>query len=107
MIVFVAALFAAGCVSEAPDYWETIPIMDGAGALEESPGALEYMVAAPLNEIEKFYHSRLVKDGWAYEGLGEGIGGLFLVFQRDEVHLEISAYRSADADQSRGVISLR
>ena len=74
---------------------------------EASLDRFEYEVDSPLNEIQQFYLEQLEPAGWLYEGLGEGVGGVFLVLRQGNIHLEISAYREPDAEHSRVILSLR
>lgn len=102
-----AALILASCASQTAEELKTIPIMAGAEAIERSSTSITYEIASPLSEIEAFYLARLQPVGWTYEGLGEYVGGLFLVLRREDQHLEVSAYRPPDADRAQVVISLR
>ena len=110
-ILILAPMLAAGCAA-APDAelveeWRTIPIMPGATIIETADDKIVYEISSPLPEIGAFYVPRLEAAGWSYLGLGEGIGGLFLVHSRGEQHLEISVYGAIDVERTRVVISLR
>lgn len=81
--------------------------MPGAVEIASETGFYEYEIGAPLPEIHRFYVEQLEEAGWTYLGLGEGVGGVFLVHSRDSLHLEISAYTAIDLESTRVVISLR
>lgn len=81
--------------------------MDGAVVIAADEDSIEYRIASPLPEIGNFYEQRLAQAGWTYLGLGEGVGGIFLVYKQADLFLEISAYGAVDVEDTRVVISLR
>lgn len=83
------------------------PVMPEALEETRTETGLEYRVHASLSDVEAFYVRELTASGWRYEGLGEGIGGLFLHFSRDGEILEISAYQPANEAFTRVVVALQ
>jgi hypothetical protein len=106
-LTLLLSLLISGCESAEPAEWRTIPLMPGATVLESEEDMIVFEIASPLPEIGRYYVRELEEAGWTYLGLGEGVGGLFLVHSRGAEFLEISAYSSVDVEHTRVVISLR
>lgn len=107
IVLLIAAALTACTAASSPQPLPEIPRMPG--AIDESPTerGMEYLVYAPLSEVEAFYISELRAAGWEYHGLGEGVGGVFLTFIRGDKTLDISAYKTRADAYTRVVLGLR
>jgi len=105
LIVLLISAAIAACIPTSPGTpLPDIPRMPGAWQESEVENGAEYLVESTLTEVEEFYVSRMQAAGWEYRGLGEGIGGLFLTFNKGNEILVISAYQARNETFVRVVL---
>lgn len=108
LIVLLISTGLSACSAEParPAYPE-IPRMPEALEEKAMDGGFEYLVPARLSEVEAFYVTEMQAAGWQYRGLGEGIGGIFLTFEKEFDLLSISAYRERDEPYARVEVRMK
>lgn len=107
LILLAIALILAACTPKPATFWDSMPVMPGARNQVEQETSFEYDVHTPLPEVENFYLETLADSGWSYEGLGEGVGGLFMIFHKENGYLEIAATQEQGSDLAHISLSLR
>lgn len=80
--------------------WNTIPIMPGALAAEETGNTYLFTTPASLAEIKAYYLEQLPNAGWRQLSEGEGPDHLTLVFEKDGAQLHFTLNFLADQNKS-------
>ncbi len=77
--------------------WEGIPIMPNAIAGEGDSKGYAFTIKASVDEIQKFYETKLAKLGWNAFASGQGTtDAVMLIFMKDTAMLSISIIPQPD-----------
>ncbi len=77
--------------------WEGIPIMPNAIAGEGDSKGYSFTIKASVDEIQKFYETKLAKLGWNAFASGQGTtDAVMLIFMKDTAVLSISIIPQPD-----------
>jgi hypothetical protein len=77
--------------------WEGIPIMPNAIAGEGDSEGYSFTINASIEEIQKFYETKLAKLGWEMLGSGQGTtDAVMLIFMKGTDALSVSIIPQPD-----------
>lgn len=80
--------------------WNTIPIMPGALAGEETGNGYRFITEASISDIKAYYLETLAAAGWTEVSEGEAPNHLALVFQKDGDQTNITIDFLSDQNKS-------
>ena len=86
----------AGCLAET-SVWSDFPQIEDAINVVETPDGLYFSIDAPQTEIETFYQTQLVAEGWIWENEATFVTGDDLLFSLEGSTVLVSMFEMGDS----------